>query len=202
MPIPSISAPSLRPADAPPSAHFWPGRLDVAFVYSAPGSFEAHHLKPIFDVTGEHLDLALLHHLAPALPSVFPSIDRYDYRITNAHAAPLAHALGDGRTEAGNAVIRLTSNVERVRHELAGCRLVVLCGKKAHLLRKHLADFPLVLAGHTSMNGLNSRWPARKQRAQVPHWDAMSGAQRTASRIALWALDVEDQTRASLRTGA
>lgn len=117
----------------PVSAHFWPGRLDVAFVFAAPGSAEAHQLKPIFDITGRHLDLALARHLAPALPTVFPSIDRYSYRITNAHALPLARALGDKRTEADDANIRLPANIERVRNERLGCRLVVLCGDKAKL---------------------------------------------------------------------
>jgi hypothetical protein len=202
MPAPSNSLSDDALEDLPSSAHFWPGWLDIAFVYSAPGSFEALHLKPIFDVTGDNLQLALARHLTPGLPTVFPSIDRYDYRITNAHAAPLANALGHCRTEATDAEIRSAANIERVRVELAGSRLVVLCGNKAHLLGKHLADFPLVRAGHTSMNGLNSRWPDRKQQTVDPHWRAMSGAQRTASRIGLWALDVEHQARALLGAGA
>lgn len=78
----------------------------------------------------------------------------------------------------------------------------MLCGNKAHLLRKHLADFSLVLAGHTSMNGLNSRWPDRKQKAVDPDWDALSGAERTARRIELWALHVQAQTGALLAAGA
>ncbi|MFC0134364.1 hypothetical protein [Massilia eurypsychrophila] len=156
------------PLHPPPasSAHFWFGSLDVAFVFSAPGSFEACHLKPIFDVTGEHLQVALSRHLVPALPTVFPSAERYDYRISNAHSSPLAKARGDRRTEAGDSTIKLPSNVERVRDDLAGCRLVVLCGKKAQRLQTQLADFPLILAGHTSMNGLNSSWPGKATRVR------------------------------------
>jgi hypothetical protein len=180
------------------SAHFWPGYLDVAFVFSAPGRAEADQQKPIFDLTGRHLDLALKRHLAPALPTIFPSRDRYDYRITNAHALPLAHALGDARTEADDAEIR----IERVRDELIGCRLVVLCGDKAKLLKKHLSDFAVVSAGHLSMTGLNRRWPDRKQLAANPNWTMLSTDQRTAERISCWARDVAGQVSIVLGVAA
>lgn len=182
--------------------HFWPGHLDVAFVYSAPGKFEADAGRPIAKLTGRHLEAALARHLAPALPSVFASADRYAYRITNAHTRPLARAYGDANTEASDADIRLASNVARVQAELAGCRLVVLCGAKAQLLSKHLVDYPLVLAGHTSVSGLNTRWPNEMLVVANQAWDAMSGPERTAGRIALWAADVERQIRALLRAGA
>lgn len=178
------------PAD---SAHFSLGYLNVAFVFSVPGRAEAVQQKPIFDITGRHLDMALKSHLAPAMPAIFPSSDRYDYRITNAHALPLAHALGDARTQAADAEIRLPANIERVRDELIGCRLVVLCGDKAKLLKKHLSDYAVVSAGHLSMTGLNSRWPDRKQLAANPNWMTLSGDERTAERIACWARDVAGQ---------
>lgn len=184
------------------SAHFWPGYLDVAFIFSAPGSAEARELKPIADITGRHLDSALKRHLSPALPSFFPSIDRYDYRITNAHALPLALARGDARTEADDAEIRLPANIERVRDELIGCRLVVLCGDKAKLLKKHLSDFAVVSAGHLSMTGLNSRWPDRKQLAANRNWMTLSGDERTAERISCWARDVAGQVETVLGVSA
>lgn len=181
--------------------HFWPGWLDVAFVFSAPGTFEADWGKPVAGVTGEHLDLALVQ-LASALPEIFPSAQRYDYRITNAYPAPLSHARGDARTEAAGAAITARANVARVREELHGCRLVVLCGNKAGLLRQNLRDVHVLVAGHTSMNGLNARWPDRKRRLVDPAWDSKSGAQRTTDRIALWARDVECQARALPAAGA
>lgn len=190
----------LLPDDSQ-SAHFWPGWLDVGFVLSAPGTFEASRLKPAFGVTGAHLDLALTRHLVPALPGVFPSAHRYDYRITNAYASPLSHARGDGRTEADDADIRIQTNADRVRDELAGCRLVVLCGAKAALLKYQLPDLAVVVAGHTSMSGLNSRWQNTRQREHDQSWDAKSGDERTAGRIALWAHDVETQVRALVNGG-
>lgn len=186
----------------PASVHFWHGHLDVAFVFSAPGRAEAHQKKPIFDITGHHLDWALTRHLAPALPTIFQSMDRYDYRITNAHVLPLALALGDVRTEADDAAIRSPANIARVRDELTGCRLVVLCGDKAKLLKKHLGGFAVVSAGHLSMTGLNSRWPNRKLLADDPRWAALSGEERTAERISFWARDVTDQASIVLGIGA
>lgn len=183
-----------------PSAYYWPGSLDVAFVFSAPGSAEAHQVKPIFDITGRHLDMVLERHLSLALPTVFSSGDRYSYRITNARSLPLARAFGDVRTEADDAEIQLASNMKRVRDELLGCRLVVLCGDKAKLLKKNLSSFSVVSAGHLSMTGLNRRWPERKQ--PDPHWATLTGEERTAVRIALWARDVATQTSKVLGVGA
>lgn len=117
------------------SNYFWLGSLDVGFVFSAPGTHEADQLVPLAGATGVHLDMALNRHLMPALPEAFPTGNRYDYRITNAHITPLSHALGHGRTEANDGVIRTLTNADRVRAELAGCRLVILCGAKAQLLK-------------------------------------------------------------------
>lgn len=181
--------------------HFWPGWLDVAFVFSAPGTFEADRGKPVAGATGEHLDLALVQ-LASALPEIFPSAHRYDYPITNAYPAPLSHARGDERTEAAGAAITAPDNIARVREELHECRLIVLCGNKAGLLGKYLREGHVLVAGHTSMNGLNTRWPDRKRRLVDLAWDSKSGAQRTTDRIALWARDVECQVRALPAAGA
>lgn len=182
-------------------AHFWQGLLQVAFVFSAPGTWEAHQRKPIFDVTGKHLDIALGRHLSPSLPSVFSSCDRYDYRITNASSIPVSHALGHGKTEASRSAVLREVNIARVRAELAGCQLVALCGARARLLERHLTDFPLVLVGHTSMSGLNKRWSDDSQLALDPDWFEKTGKQRTSARISHWARDVEDQVRALLDGG-
>jgi hypothetical protein len=194
---------SLSPLESagPGFAHFWQGSLQVAFVFSAPGTWEAHQLKPVFDVTGKHLDMALGCHLTQALPSVFASCDRYDYRITNASAIPVSLALGHGKTEAARSEVMKEANRDRVRAELVGCQLVVLCGKRAHLLEKHLTGFPLVLVGHISMSGLNMGWSHDSQLALDPDWSEKTGKQRTAVRIAHWARNVEDQVRVLLDGG-
>lgn len=177
------------------TAHYWHGRLPVAFVFSAPGSFEAANGKPIFDRTGDHLTAALERHLAPALPSIFPSIDRYDYRITNAYSKPLAKALGDTRTEARKVEIRDPANIDRVITELRDCSLVVLCGKRPGWLKEEIHGFKLVLASHISMSGLNKRWPDAVQLETDLDWMSRSGADKTYIRIEQWADDVIRECR-------
>ena len=110
--------------------------------------------------------------------------------------------MGDARTEADDAEIRLPANIARVRDELIGCRLVVLCGDKAKLLKKHLTDFAVVSAGHLSMTGLNRRWPDRKQLAANPNWTTLSTDERTAQRISCWARDVAGQVSIVLGVAA
>ena len=149
-------------------AHCSPGLLDIGFVFSAPGTRETDQLVPAAGTTGVHLDLALFRHLMPALPAAFPSANRYDYRITNAHQTPLSHAQGHGRTEADDSEIRTRTNADRVRDEFAGCRLVLLCGAKAQVLKNELSGFALVAVGHVSMTGLNRRWPVFECVRSIP----------------------------------
>lgn len=180
-----------------PTVHFWRGTLNVGFILSAPGTFEAKECKPAFGVTGTHLDRALKI-LKSELPTIFLSTDRYEYRITNAYSKPLSIARGDSRTEAPNTSISNHINVERLRDELNGCRLVVLCGDKAHLLKKYLSDFPLVIASHTSSAGLNSRWPKNRL---GDGWAAKMPSERTNERIRRWASEVNDQVRELIEAG-
>lgn len=190
-----MSAPSANPA-APP--HYWHGNLDVGFVFSVPGTYEAENDKPLYDASGRNLDHALERHLSVTLPTIFRSADRYDYRITNAFDVPISLALGHGRTEATACQILDKSNVDRVIRELVGVHLVVLCGNKAKLLKRVLNGRPLVLTSHTSMAGLNSRWSGKKLGAE---WQNRLGPDLTAERLRRWALDVQQQVEILQATG-
>lgn len=180
--------------------HYWHGALPVAFLLSVPGSAEADQLRPVAGVTGRNLGQALAH-LVATLPAAFPTKDRYAYRISNAWAAPLSKALGHAHTEATRAQILPPENVARVRADLAGIALVVLCGDRAQYLEAQLADFALVRAAHTSINGLNSTWPSAERAMFDPGWMARKPSQRTAARLALWAEDVARQVAALLDAG-
>jgi len=140
------------------SAHFNPGRLEVAFVFSAPGTKEKDSDCPVSGVTGENLDRALTH-LSRIAPKIFAAPTRNEYRITNAFPSPLSVALKSKRSEATRAEILEPKNVRRVLAELCGCRLVILCGNKATLLGDAIkrAGYSVVTASHTSNQALLSR---------------------------------------------
>lgn len=161
------------------SPHFCTGHIPTAFVFSAPGKKEKDAGRPVVGATGENLELALTH-LKAAEPRCFPSLDRYDYRITNAIQRPIARALGDRASEAGNAEIRALSNVERVLQELEGCRLVVLSGHKARLLAEPVrrSGRAVVEVPHAGNRGLltfrtdggEQASSGDRRRDRVRHW--------------------------------
>lgn len=179
------------------AAHFCRGTLDVAFVFSVPGSFEQDAAAPTSGVTGEHLSL-VLQGLNCAFPEIFPSLHRYDYRITNAFPTPLAKKLGHSRTEARNAEVTMHSNQSRILHELSGVRLVILCGAKARLLEPVLGGRALVMTGHLSQAGLNTRWPTRVLGVNAR---SRSSEERKHLRLRQWEQEVIAQVGALVRAG-
>jgi uracil-DNA glycosylase len=169
------------------SAHYSEGNIPVAFIFSAPGEKESRMGRPVAGDTGTNLDLALVH-LKAACPELFPSAQRYDYRITNAWPEPIARSRGDRSSEARDTQIRDGRNVQRVLRELHGCKLVVLSGGKAKLLTKILGDSgkSVVTAPHVGNKGLNGTYAAAAF-AELP-----SARARKERRIELWARAVKD----------
>ncbi len=163
------------------SPHFCTGHIPVAFVFSAPGEKEVRDGKPVAGDTGSNLESALLH-LHSARPALFPSVHRYDYRITNAFSAPIATALGHGASEASDTKIKDPGNVRRVLREVEGCDLVVLSGNKARLLAKAIrtSGKPVVEVPHVGNRGLNGRF-------DVPDLKPASPLVRRERRVQLWA---------------
>jgi hypothetical protein len=151
------------------SPSFWPGRLPVAFMLSAPGTCEAAKGFPVAGGTGDNLSVGL-EFLHAARPDLFPSSNRYDYRIANAYSKPLSLALGSGRTEASDREILESGNIARVMADLNGCHLVVLCGIKAQLLTAAIErqlGCRSLSCYHTSSRGI-MRLPVNAEAAAIP----------------------------------
>lgn len=161
--------------------HFHRGRHPIAFVFSAPGAREKDSGKPVIGDTGTNLEEAL-RYLAQARPDVFPSCRRYEYTITNAFARPLARSLGDRRTEATREEILSPENVLRIRQELKGIPLVVLCGAKAAYLKDVLRESGsrVILCSHTGNRGLVAKHNAASKGGATPE-------ARRALRVRAWA---------------
>lgn len=164
------------------SPHFWRGDIALAFIFSAPGDEERRQGRPVAGGTGTNLELAL-GHLHSALPKLFRSVHRYDYRITNAWPEPIAVALGHGASERSDAQIRDPDNVRRVLQELEGCNLVVLSGNKAKLLAEPVgaSGRQYVEVPHVGNKGLNGTYTVPIQLVSA------SGAVRREYRVRLWA---------------
>lgn len=167
------------------SPHFCRGHLPVAFVFSAPGAEEKSADKPVSGDAGQNLSFALKY-LHATNPIAFGSTHRYDYRISNAFASPIAVSLGHKASEASAAQILESANVDRVLKDLAGCTIVVLCGRKSQLLSTHVAatGITVIHAWHTGNKALNEKY---KLSADIKY---ESPTARRRQRAELWARDV------------
>ena len=101
----------------------------VAFVFACPGGDEAIAKQPVSGATGDNLDalLAELHRLAPTM---FPSTERYAYRITNSVTTVFPNEAST-RTTPPVTSVRNRSNILRISHELTGMTFVIFFGKEA-----------------------------------------------------------------------
>lgn len=167
------------------TAHHWQGQLPVAFVFSVPGSYEKSAGRPVAGATGENLSFAL-EHLHSELSAVFPSTDRYAYRITNAYAKPIAKSLGDASSQARDLQVQAPNNIARVLRDLDGCAFVILCGLKAQLLADSIRQDGRTVAcsWHTSNQALSNKFSSVEV-AKLP--DAYA---RRRLRAKLWAREL------------
>jgi len=134
------------------TSHFNKGLCDVAFVFSAPGTLEDE--APVSGHTGESLDFAL-ERLHRERPRQFPHRSRYGYRITNSVEERMSGALGSGRTEPKKHDVLLPSNVIRVKRDLEGMKLVILCGLRPGWLAEKLCpEFTVITWSHTGDRAL------------------------------------------------
>lgn len=130
-------------------------KIKTGFVFSARGSKETE--KPVAGQTGNNLDI-MLGMLIKSHPEIFPSTNRYDYRITNA-ATSVHYEKLSNNTEASNNNIKATDNIDRVYHEIEDLDHLLLMGKKAVLLEDGLKERGfkgyIYHSGHTSMQHVN-----------------------------------------------
>lgn len=161
------------------------GRKNIAFVFSVPGSYEVECNRPVAGATGRNLAIALKH-LNSAKPQTFCSLDRYDYRITNAHTRPLSHSYGETRTEARHSEIIDQENVKRVLENLQGCKIIVLCGRKAQLLSSYIKqrNYQVVEVSHLGSQALNRVHNTLEARS------ASKPYERNRIRVGEWANDL------------
>lgn len=142
------------------ASHFWDGQkgYSVAFVFSAPGRMEAGSGRPVAGDTGSNMN-QILQELNLLAPSIFPSNDRYDYLITNSSPQVLYAKKDNGRTEDEIKNITDSRNIARVLKEIEDCSIVLLSGKRAQKLQKHIKGKTVIVSCHFGNKGLRKCYP-------------------------------------------
>ncbi|TSE32189.1 hypothetical protein [Tepidimonas charontis] len=145
----------------------------TGFVFICPGRFEAQRGYPCAAGTGANLARVLLT-LHERDPLRFSSPHRAGYVITNAWAQVEYPALTQ-RSVPTLAEVLQTANLERLAHELAGLRWVVVCGTLAHaavhaLRERGWLDAVVACERHLSQRSINGIRAAADTSGRLAHW--------------------------------
>ncbi len=134
--------------------------IRTAFVFSCPGQQELKSGKLVNGQTGKNLD-GMLAILGKQYPDIFPSENRYDYRITNSSERVHFKAF-DGRTEPQMKEITEKDNLLRLKNDLSGYKYVITFGRCAAAAVSEVCkmfdmkDVVIMYSQHLSFLSLNS----------------------------------------------
>lgn len=138
------------------------GREDIhtAFIFSCPGQEELKSGLLVNGQTGKNLDM-MLTFLHAKQPDVFPSVNRYDYRITNS-SETVHFKAHDNRTEPTVAEITAEENLERLKNDISGYDYVITFGRCSAMAADNLKqrgecrNTVFLYSRHLSFLSLNS----------------------------------------------
>lgn len=134
------------------------GDIRTAFIFSCPGQEEEKSGLLVNGQTGKNLDMVLTF-LKAKRPDLFPSENRYDYRITNSSERIHYKAL-DGRTEPSAAELREEENLSRLAEDIRGFDTVITFGRcaaeAARLIAESTEGTTFLYSRHLSFLSLNS----------------------------------------------
>ncbi|WP_224981298.1 uracil-DNA glycosylase family protein [Geomonas agri] len=143
-------------------SHYWEGPENnkIGFVLSTPGQDEENAKRPAAGATGENMN-SILTHLHNWNAALFPSTDRYQYRITNASTKIMYAGKGDGKTQDEDSNIITKTNIDRINEQMSICEVIILCGAKAQLIENHIIGRIVVKAPHLGAKGLHNEYNNR-----------------------------------------
>lgn len=130
--------------------------IKTAFIFACPGQEEEKSGKLVNGQTGKNLD-AVLVFLNKKYPDIFPSTNRYDYRITNS-SEYVHYAAYDHRTEPTPKEIKEPENIARLKKDIEGYNYVITFGKSAALAAESAGKIPdtkFIYSQHLSFMSLN-----------------------------------------------
>ena len=134
--------------------------IPTAMIFSCPGQEEMKSGLLVNGQTGKNLDL-LLSILKKSRPDLFPSVNRYDYRITNS-SENVHFKAHDNRTEPSLAEVREKENIDRLKEDIKGYKCVIAFGRcaaaAADILKadKDFEGVSFINCQHLSFLSLNS----------------------------------------------
>lgn len=138
------------------------GRKDIrtAFIFSCPGQEELKSGKLVNGQTGKNLDM-MLSILNKKYPEIFPSENRYDYRITNS-SEQVHYKAYDNRTEPNAKEILSSENIMRLKEDIEGYEYIITFGRCAAMAAEEcekqydLGKTKFMYSQHLSFLSLNS----------------------------------------------
>ena len=132
--------------------------IKTAFIFACPGQEEEKSGRLVNGQTGKNLD-AMLGYLKAEMPELFPSVDRYDYRITNSSES-VHYMAFDGRTEPSRKEIKSPENLERLASDISGYDVIITFGNSAAFaaekIKGRFPDVRFLYSRHLSFLSLNS----------------------------------------------
>lgn len=167
--------------------------IKTAFVFSCPGQEELKSGKLVNGQTGKNLD-GMLSILKQQYPDIFPSADRYDYRITNSSENVHYKAL-DNRSEPKTKEITAPENLKRLYDDLCGYEYIITFGRCAALAveemlgNKNISGVKTMYSRHLSFLSLNSSIKTDINGEPIPRGDKNG----TYKRLEVAAKNISDQ---------
>ena len=134
--------------------------MKSAFIFSCPGQEELKSGLLVNGQTGKNLDV-LLSILNKSRPELFPSVNRYDYRITNS-SERVHYTAYDNRTEPVAAEVKEKENISRLKNDITGYSCVIAFGRSAGIAAELMSseqgfeNVSFITSRHLSFLSLNS----------------------------------------------
>lgn len=150
---------------------------EIALMGACPGAREEERGRPFIGDAGAHL-AAMISIINTMSPAKFPSRDRDDYTLLNAHPLPryVGRAGYDGNTEPTRPQVMCDVNIVRLNQQLrqSGIIRVLLAGTRPQWLAERLAaDFPgmeLFVCGHPSKSAWNRLYVGQPREEKIRLW--------------------------------
>lgn len=150
---------------------------EIALMGACPGAQEEEQGRPFIGDAGTHL-AAMIRIINAISPAKFPSEDRDDYTLLNAHPVPRyeGRAGYDGNTEPTRPEVMCDVNIVRLNQQLRQSRInrILLAGTRPQWLAERLVlDFPRIevfVCGHPSSSAWNRRYVGQPRVEKIRLW--------------------------------
>lgn len=150
---------------------------EIAIVGACPGAQEEEQGRPFIGDAGAHL-AEMIRIINAISPAKFPSANRDDYTLLNAHPLPRyrGRAGFDGNTEPSRREVMSDANIVRLTQQLRRTAItrILLAGKRPQWLTQRLvvefAETELFVCGHPSSGAWNRHYVGQNRAVKIRLW--------------------------------